>query len=335
MTQTLKVYASTSSSLNRNSLVYFWEKFVNEFNFEKIPGKASEQYDPLIIFSHDDFYIKSSKTTHNEMIVVPDSNPLSNFSRFFIGFKYPSYITNYGIGGLFIYFDSQNKLVNKKILSVPVASFDYRNGQIESCLYNQTLIFTQTHRDTSALILIVNLFDNSDALVANGEHYSDGKKIDWNLQRNFSRFFSVYDSLSLDLGSLKLDNDKKYLLIDLVSNTDSNPTTTPEEYFGDGYPNKCILCGLSTTVAEYRYDNTYMNMGSGFCSKCEIRYSMSEKIWKCCKQVDDGIMCCEQIKKSNCTNSAHSTEFKLVCSFKGIEFKYPFKQKIHVTVSNI
>ncbi len=333
MRQKLQVYARTS--FQTNSLIYFWEKFVKEFTFEKILGKAPDRSDQLVIFSHDDFYIKTNKSCYEEIIVVPDSNPSVNFSRFFVGFKYLTYSTCAGIAGIFIYFDSDNKFVSKKILSQSVGAFDYRNGKIESCLYNQTLIFVQTHRDTRALILTLNLFDISDVLVANGEHYYDGKKMNINLQTNFSRFLSVYDNLSLDLGSLKLENDKKYLLIDLVSSTEIDINTVQEEYFGDGYPNKCVLCNSSTSSAEYGYANKYMNMGSGFCSKCEIRYSISEKTWKCCKQVGDDIMCCEQIKTSSCTNPAHSQEFKLLCSFKGIEFKYPFKQKIHVTVSPI
>ena len=98
------------------------------------------------------------------------------------------------------------------------------------------------------------------------------------------------------------------------------------------YPNNCILCSSETSIADYGYNYICMNMGSGFCSNCEIRYSMSEGIWKCVKQIGDGVMCLQKIDENLCSNPLHSTEYILSKKVMGKVSSYPFKQKIKITV---
>lgn len=91
------------------------------------------------------------------------------------------------------------------------------------------------------------------------------------------------------------------------------------EEFTDGYPNNCVICLKKTTEATYGYNNIHMGLGNSFCLCCQIRYSKSEKVWKCCKLekglIDGDIdLCSKKLSSTNnymCTNPSHMEKYRL------------------------
>lgn len=55
----------------------------------------------------------------------------------------------------------------------------------------------------------------------------------------------------------------------------------------DGYPVSCIKCGQDTTSGFFAVGNTTVGLGQAMCLHCMIRYSVSQKCWKCCKVVGE------------------------------------------------
>jgi len=115
----------------------------------------------------------------------------------------------------------------------------------------------------------------------------------------------------------------------------SNPVYT------DGYPDLCIICSDSTQICTFGSKNTFINFGSGFCSKCDIRFSKSDKIWKCCKVIESNNksldnLCCKTIEGiKSCSNSLHSKTEYLKYTQTSVEFKYPFKKTCQATVVDV
>ena len=66
-------------------------------------------------------------------------------------------------------------------------------------------------------------------------------------------------------------------------------------------------------------------MGSGYCENCMIRYSLSDKIWICCKYVDGNERRCNKKLNGeyNCDRIHDSSVYKFET---GWELKFPYKK---------
>lgn len=152
-------------------------------------------------------------------------------------------------------------------------------------------------------------------------------------------------NIMIDLGSLKLLknyvkqypnpngsifklNPSDYLSLDYYIS--DNPQDNLEKFFEqanlyeteeftDGYPNNCVICYKKTNEASFGHNNTFIGLGNSFCLGCQIRYSKSDKVWKCCKlkkgYTDGDIdLCSNKLSSSNgyiCVNPAHLEKYRL------------------------
>jgi hypothetical protein len=382
----------TSDKVNR-SVDYssLWEQIASRFNFvrygyidteskpleQNIITETNNKYankyyssksDYKIIWNSPNEYILINKSwEYGEIFVIPDySTPY----RYFVGFVYQGGYTSNMVAGMIIYFDNEGNMIQNKKKIIPrglIGDYDGRNGRIDnnkSAFYKQTLIFTQSHRDTRNLIININLLDFNDNIICQSNQYTELKTI-WSDYTNiqtmlkYPRFFHFYGyfnnkinngnkqqiNIILDLGSLKLlknyinqyvqpngnifkFNPSDYLSLDYYSsNSDQDnleeffdqANLYQSEEFNDGYPNNCVICLKKTTEATFGHNNSFMGLGNSFCLGCQIRYSKSDKVWKCCKlekcpYTDSIDLCSNNLSSSNnylCVNSSHLENYRL------------------------
>ena len=164
----------------------------------------------------------------SSMFAVQDTGKQSN--RYFIGF-----IMDTNILGIIVYFDDNGCSGITNVLYNTLYNYDRRNGFPKAYFYNQTLAFTQTHRDTSKLILGINLLDFNDKCLYSKNEYTniDSSLFDiydriHNFKINNDRFIIVNNSrldlTLIDMGSLKLeekeDNTSDYILFKITNQKD-------------------------------------------------------------------------------------------------------------------
>lgn len=252
----------------------------------------------------------------SSMFAVQDTGKQSN--RYFIGF-----IMDTNILGVIVYFDENGCSGITNVLYNTLYNYDRRNGFPKAYFYNQTLAFTQTHRDTSKLILGINLLDFNDKCLYSKNEYTniDSSMFDiydriHNFNINNDRFIIVNNSrldlTLIDVGSLKLEEkveqetyfyvkvetnkkykylnvnmyklEKKEELQEFISNFNKEP-----EVFGNlDYPELCIMCNKLTDMASIQYEylgsySSYMSLGLAYCDTCKIRFSKTDNKWICCK----------------------------------------------------
>ncbi len=364
-----------------NNFFHIWQNLVKTFNFIKIKKNDEENdifdinintnidtnnyfydryYDDLIntrkygkyldnkskiIYNTDDciIIIKNITNIFNNIYAVKDEYYQN---RFFIGFEIDSTYLNSYINGIIIYFDENDKLYCVNNLHRNLFNFDLRNGNYNTYLYRQSLIFTQSHRDTRKLILGINLLDINDFILNSFNEYTDfnmTRYLSNNIQLNninLNRFIIIngnYDEDTctiFDMGSLKKNktnnsnlnnyfiNKNETTILSLNSYTVNkkdiknfiNGFTEELEYYGHGYPEKCILCNNNTCEASWTYKNIFMNLGKSYCNICKIRYSKTDNIWKCCKVNENHEdFCNQQINKTQCLcNHSNKMDIKVL-----------------------
>lgn len=82
-----------------------------------------------------------------------------------------------------------------------------------------------------------------------------------------------------------------------------------------------------------------MNLGSSYCENCQIRYSDSNKSWKCGKLIETNnncYMCGQELDENYCCNNQHSLNKSCGIITREINdiklhYKYPYKRNIHLT----
>ncbi len=349
----------TVSSKREDRLYFLWNKVSSMYSFA------------ICGYKNDDKNIIYKNEEENVMIVVEkDPHIFSTIyavrdgvqkNRYFIGF-----IERSNIVGMIVYFSPydikkcSSKSSTKKyqpvetnVLSTILYTFDFRNGSPKTYLYSQSLIFTQSHRDGHKLLLGMSLLHYDDYVIKSCDtetyiniSYDDYKKD----IPTHSRLIILPDKEGytiLDMGSLKYYTKNQYgsnyhiLSVqsyeidekDSIKSFIENFKVSPEPY-GDGYEVNCVKCGELTSEASWGYCYNTMNLGKSYCKTCEIRYSTSNKIWLCCKLVDDKSFCSKILNDSNeydCDNK-HSESMKVdIVSINKNSFKYPYKYKVSLT----
>jgi hypothetical protein len=364
-----------------NDFAFLWEKISSQFIFSIIKYEKPLENDENDLDENDYFYEKKFVNkiytpASNEKIIYHDSNTQrlmiiknSMFfnhiyavrdelepNRYFVGFNSFGQYANITTIGMIIYFDDDGNVKNKKIFLRELCNYDSRNGLIETYLYNQSLIFTQIHRDTSAFMMNIVLLSYDDCFETRNKFYFEKIKTICKFENNrdvlnkrFIKVETIDTNRLFDMGSTRIEINKSnktenQLIITSykVSNSELenfiNSFSDNNEYYNDGYANNCIECGEVTSIANYSYSNskysaTHLGLGRGYCFKCQIRYSKTEQIWKCCKlKNNDDYLCSNTVTKNNMCKKEHSTANEIVIKSYGEQScKFPYKKEINLT----
>lgn len=335
--------------------------FYNEYDKTKYKNVDKEE---IVIYSDDNEIItttaKNTYGIYNLIYAVRDMGKQSN--RFFIGIVLEGEIINNTILGLIVYFNKEGNVFEKKILNKSVFDYDIRNGSYNTFFCNQSLIFTQRDRNTSKLMIGLNLLSFEDSLTHTSSNYTE---INNNYSNKYklinNRFINIEfnnESTLIDLISLKKvereDEEnygyygmfknkatkRNYLIIETYLINDSSNIDNfikdfnkEGEEFDEDYPINCINCGSLTSLACISYYYSYMNLGKSYCHDCKIRYSKSENRWVCCQMSCKEYVCQAPLNKDNkCCKEEHSKdEIKIVRSLEN-PGKYPYKKNIELTI---
>lgn len=381
-------HCGTIYAKNENSeLVFLWNKLVSSFDFtlikyeiENVDDSNKNDY-----FYEQKFIKKIYETKPNEkviyhdfetqtLIIIKNSLIFDNIyavrdelevNRYFIGFSSYGNYTNISTLGIIVYFDNEGKLKNKNILNQVLSDNDSRNSKIITSLYNQSLIFTQIHRDSGVLMMNLVLLSYDDTLISKHHFYfdkiiptykfSNNKYI---INKRFLQIKSKETNYLFDMGSLRIEPIKNDGIIDSIFFTKYNNQliinsyklsedeiekftsnfSDDNEYYGDGYPNNCIQCGELTFKANYsyafgKYSYSHMGLGKAYCHNCQIRFSKTDQKWVCCKIINtDNYMCNNTVTKDNMCNLDHSNIQIIVNSYGEQSLKFPYKKELNLTL---
>ena len=107
------------------------------------------------------------------------------------------------------------------------------------------------------------------------------------------------DIVCFDVTSIELNKPEELIKYDIVSFQNqrienlnnffvslSNQTKVYDRINRSGYPSRCIKCKQNTVIASMQYNqcigtSSLVSLGGSVCINCRIRFSKSEKIWKC------------------------------------------------------
>ena len=325
-----------------NNFAYMWKNIAYAFTFtKKLKKDVNKEKEYVININKNGYYrekymfdtsdlvktstdseevITTQRNFHygiiNSMYAVQDTGKQPN--RYFIGF-----VMDNNILGIIVYFDELGNSGITNVLYNTLYNYDFRNGFPNTYLYNQSLIFTQTHRDTRNLILGINLLDSNDKCLHSKYEYTKINSSIFNMydrDNNFNidngRFIIVNDrdlNLTLiDMGSLKLEEkveqetyfyvkvetNKKYKYLNInmyklekkedLQEFISNFNKEPEVFGNLDYPELCIMCNKLTDMASIQYEylgsyGAYMSLGLAYCDTCKVRFSKTDNKWICCK----------------------------------------------------
>ncbi len=360
-----KVHASFSF-LKSSNFEKLWCMIVNKLEFKifnankySINNVMNNVETKIIIYNDKKIIIemndpeKLTKIFFKRIFAVRDRKQPN---RFFIGFTFYNYTTNYSIAGIMIYFDDKNIGKCNIIYDNIICEYDIRNNVIteeNSILYNQTLIFHYKHRDTYKMVLHMNLLSFDDKLIGQSVYHTDYRVNDYekylvNIGSRFICIFGpdenyvVFDAASLTLIENNNDQKYKYLNIEVYEINKFGldqfiilAKDLKEEEYSDGYPSKCIKCKENTHIAIYGYNFTSMGLGNSYCPKCEIRFSKERNYWVCAKLKEDkDHMCLGELQKDCFCNRPHSISHKIVISKEKEEtktIKPPYKKTLYLT----
>lgn len=290
--------------------------------------------------------------------------------RYFIGFAFRVGPLTESITGLIAYFDERGYCHSDRTIlcSCVLATYDQRNGLIRgsnTVLYNQTLLFTQAHRDSRKLMLYLSYLPYKTEIIEDHVYYYTNIELPYEALfretiHTVQRFLCVpkkdRSTLLLDMGSLFITeythqyNDiiqqtQRQMVFDTYTLTESTDTLSflevahlfPEKEYSDGYPLFCIRCHEKVVAATYTAKTapmtaTFCGLGSGYCSTCRIRFSASKDAWVCAEIRLDGSICQGYLHEyGEChTGHLHSVDQTLVTLVETPLLKYPFRQKIQV-----
>ena len=406
-----------------NNFTYIWDKLVKTYDFIKIKKEEDEENDIFDINIDDSFsniyyderyireqrnyrkYLKSynfDETTkiiyENDECLLLITNLKTNIfnkiyavedqyykNRFFVGFDIENGYTNSSITGIIIYFNNDNKHTITHVLRRELFNYDFRNGEYDTYLYRQSLVFTQSHRDIKKLTIGLILLDNNDFVIDSLKKQTDiDMKMYFKNRTIIDPRFIVIEGIKdsnkiFDLGSLKsvkVNNEEnkeisrisflfKYYDNNYIKNNNKNETkylvinsytvnknfnskelkvlvkniSGEMEYYGDEYPENCILCNNKTSEGHFEYKNMYMGLGNAYCSKCNIRYSKTRKTWECCKVHKNENNVCEGVindANSFICQEEHSNKLDVkIFRETNNSSKFPYKNSVHITLYDI
>jgi hypothetical protein len=346
------------SYTNTNSNLFFiFEKSISNIQIKqvKLNDTHFDKFDVIYENFETDTKIimRDDIKLYNNVYVKQDGN---QSNRYFIGLKYYHEYCDFSILGLIVYFDDLGNCAEKKILNRNLGRFDGRNGLVNMFLYNQTLLFTQIHRDTGILIVSINILSCEDLIINNIEKYT-------NIETNRDSIYGIVDykrfimintktiNILLDLGSVKYIKEYKFDSIfkkkldcfvinsykvkrDELSNF-IKEFDSEQEYFGNGYPHNCIQCKKITSITKFFYENLHVYLGESYCKDCNIRFSKSENRWECCKLNKNNYFCSATVLDNKLCDLEHSSTMKIIITNEEKTYIYPFKQKLNISKTEL
>ncbi len=298
-----------------------------------------------IIFDDSEYRLclKGSKDIiclFNKIYAVKDESCANRYVVLFV--VHSGYNTDYVVHALFLYFDPDNPtvLVEKNFKPDVVCMFDSRDAWMTgqtTVLYKQTLAFFYTHRDTHKLVLHLNLLRYEDDFFIEQTTVWTHLNGNFEIQPATPRF--LYDpakKLVVDLGSLRLENTNKMCITAYSNITPVQLNEQKEEEFRSKYPDYCVKCCKLTSIASYGYDYTHIDMGQSYCESCQIRYSSSDNVWKCCQLLEmEPYLCGNSISSDLVCERKHNSSMCVVQTLRSNYYKPPYKKRLRLTAAPI
>lgn len=318
--------------LNNDNISYFFRNYIDSLQFKKynIVNKNMILNTEKIIFENEECIITCNNIYNlAEIYAVQD---FMNKNRFIVIISHTTHISCLiNSGGIILYFNEDNKIYSKHILDKHILlSYDTRNSYISknnTYFRNQFLIFLVIHRDNNKLIININEFDYDDQLINHTEFYTDIKPNRFYSMNIFdNKFVTLSDKSCIDISSFNINTNTikfdYYVFDNFIEKLKDSENY--DDKFCDGYPLNCIKCNNKTSRITFYHNYTIMNMGSGFCTNCTIRYSKSEKRWKCSKIINNNNCCSDLDLLYECKINHDNIDyiFDLTKSQK-----YPFKNE--------
>ena len=290
--------------------------------------------------------------------------------RYFIGFAFRVGPLTESITGLIAYFDEKGCCYSDRTIlcSCVLATYDQRNGLIRGSntfLYNQTLLFTQVHRDSRKLMLYLSYLPYKTEIIEDHVYYYTDIELPYDaLFREtihaVQRFLCIpkkdKSTLLVDMGSLfiteqahqysdTIQQTHRHMVFDTYLLGESTPVFSflevahlfPDKEYSDGYPLFCVRCHEKVVAATYTAKTapmmtTFCGLGNGYCPACRIRFSVSKDAWVCAEIRLDGSICQGYLHEyGEChTGHLHSVDQTLIFLVDTPLLKYPFRQKIQI-----
>lgn len=342
-----------------------FSKIINKFRF--IREYVTDEFEPAenkkILYKDDNYrlLVTGPKELINLFENIYAVHDKSTINKYLVCFTMYKLYTDYCIYGLFLYFDVNNvdEIAEKLLKEVVLCNYDGRNGQINeknTILYKQTLLFYQTHRDTYKTIFFINHLSYDDILDGQLKLYLEDIYLVKGQPELTPRLLETTNEtqdkhILFDLGSLHYTSHneptqnnlclKKYTFTKESNEEMDNfikwgINDVEQEDYCNGYPDYCIKCSVLTNIVSYGYNYYHINLGESYCRNCEIRWSLTEGVWKCCKLTNNGWICGSTLdEKYNCSKQHNEkliiTQFLTGAPKEKQHFKPPYKQKIHLT----
>jgi hypothetical protein len=345
----------------KNSNFYvFFERIIKKTKFYKLDNSQVSEFinknklDNINVIYKNEYtivYINPIITELNlKLYVVKDTN---DSHRHFVGVGIEGGYTSFLIYGLFLYFDKNNNVSDMIIIPEILLKYDWRNGRIDeknTFLYNQSLVFLESHRDSGTLIITTCCFNYYDKFIGSYKDYTNIKS-DYFCKNNKienqmlillddkTKKYYGFDLASVKITEFNYDKDKinydiyeiEYDLLDefIIKSKDF-----PVEPYGIDYPKNCSKCNNLTSIANLyknkKHGFSFVNLGSGYCYDCQIRYSLTDKAWLCCliTNYDDGHWICQQKLDSNFNCDKIHKNIPLIIKEEIIHEKKPYKKEL-------
>lgn len=335
-------------------------KITSKIEFIRRP--VDNTHEGTLIFQDEQYKIIMKSPNHLESIFdnIYAVHDKSTPNRYLVLFTIYKKFTDYCIYGMFLYYDISNieRIVERNWKELVLCDYDGRNGKIDennTILYKQTLLFHQSHRDThNATFYVKHILSDDSIDEQTTLHLHDIKLVMGQVpdQPRILKTVNAQNRIVLfDLGSLHsketgvkwdglYDHElclAKYVVEDEDEDSVVNNVLMKEECKDrEIYPFHCAKCLERVTFATYEYDGYYMNLGESYCGNCEIRYSASDQVWKCCKVMENGFICGSTLDISSECERQHSETLKVVKQNgrKEYDYKYPYKKHVKLTAEN-
>ncbi len=377
-----KIISHDIYSHESNDFFGFYSKIVSSTKFKRLPNSDVENYlienkleKANIIYQNNTMTIIYSNPTldtfTNCMYMISDPNDVH---RYFWGIMDTGAYTSVKIFGQFVYFNLDGNVTQLIVIPTQVLNYDWRNGRIDKSntfLYNQSLVFIQSHRDTRKYMITICCFNYYDGYLGAYTEHTEIKSKYFSFDRyirQYNRFLIIQDDetnicYAIDLGSTSVEKKlepnitvfrtnfkpdlmltyKMYKLenIDNIENIQSQLSTlnsNPEKKYSDDYIGNCIKCSNLTSSAVFYEGNMSLGLGKSYCHDCGIRYSLSDSKWVCAKlapKTQSNMytrFCCNELTQdSNYICGLNHDDSELEFKYSFVE-KKPYKKDGSVTI---
>ncbi len=320
-------------------------RMIEATQFHKVP--VGTETSTNVLFKNDTYMITYTGDLFRALVshayAVPD--PVDEH-RVLICIGMSDY-GNMDLAGVFVYFDGPHgNARSRKIINCSLGTFDVRNGRPRTFLYNQTVLTVVIHRDTRSYLFHVSCFDYHDHFVGGAQYYTGIQAASHHVPfESFEHRLLLLPGSEnnhlFDLGSVENIEDKTcYSLYKLNGSVgvqevvDQIKHQIPQKPYGDEYIDGCVRCGSRAVSGLYAYNVsscTWSSQGLGrsYCHPCGIRWSLSDRVWMCCKKKRDSMQLCFATVSADTNYTCgleHDTPDSLVFHTTATELTKPYKQ---------